>query len=172
MTFHNFVQEAKVLYYRKSKPNCFHVFVNFYIIFHLIAICEFKEALYDVIHIVDPFETTFWSGIPWTNLLCNANWNSSGKLCKSLKHLMKWYIYIFFTHVNNIDYQLFLQRTSERRTENVWNENVSIYNWRLIKKMSPTAYDSTYNLLSMLCFIMKCSLNILLHMWVYAINTW
>ena len=47
---------------------------------------------------------------------------------------MKWYIYI-----NNID---FLQRTSERRMANDWNEKVSIYKWPLIKKMSFTAYDS------------------------------
>ena len=79
--------------------------------------------------------------IPWTNSLCTANLNYSVKLFKSPKRLMKWYtgIYILLKHVNKLDYQLFLQRTSEGRTANVWNENEYIYNWPLIKKMSQTA---------------------------------
>ena len=57
-----------------------------------------------------------------------AYWNSFVKEFKSPKRLTSWYIYLLLKHSINIDYQLVLQRASERTTFKVRNENVSIFN--------------------------------------------
>ena len=84
------------------------------------AKCIFKKALSDVIHMADFRSKRHFgpksSDYTMNKSLCTDNWNSSGKLFKSLKRLMKWYIYIFLNTLITLIFSCFCKgRLNEER---------------------------------------------------------
>lgn len=149
------------LHYRIIPNTCHAWDLGFYSLILKQFQWNIKEALYDIIMGDVRIKRNFWYEnirffywkIHYTSLIWTL-------LYTSLNYQNFWWNPIFTVYLNILSTLIFSYFCKRLRTVNVWNENVFISNWLLIKKMYLMSYDHS---ISIFFFMNKIPILIYLH---------